>query len=339
MKTPRWLLVLALLATALLAVPAAASAAQIVNTTADEADEVAGGECKTAANKCSLRAAIEVTNLAGVADTILFDGSVFKGRLADTIALTSELPHIEAPVTIDAGTCLTAAGINGPCAGINPATFATGFVVQEDDVSILDLSISDAFGAILVNASNFTAAGDWLGIKLDGQPAAGEEANAGSYGIRVEPNTEKGQIGGTAAVQRNVVAGFRTGLLLRGSKENTVAGNYFGAAPDGTTAVKNLRDLVIADSGGGVQATGNTVGAVVGAQGAGTSACDLGCNVFLSDAASVAAIDLKGQVAFEEKPATGPTTISSSSGTAPWCWWTPRPCRSSPDRKSISWMT
>ncbi len=102
----------------LLALPTFASAAQTVNTVIDEPDDVPGGECKTAANKCSLRAAIQVTNLAGVADNILFDATVFQGTTADAIALTEPLPAITAPVTINAGTCLTQAGVNGPCAGV-----------------------------------------------------------------------------------------------------------------------------------------------------------------------------------------------------------------------------
>lgn len=232
----------------LLALPALASAAYTVDTVSDEPDAVAGGACNTAANKCSLRAAIEVTNLAGIADEILFNGTLFNGQLVDTIVLGSELEPIEAAVTINAGTCPTAAGVNGPCAGVNPSSFATAFVVQSDGVTIRNLAISDAFGGIQVEASEFIAGGNWLGLKLDGLPVGGEEALAGSYGIRIEPKTEKAQIGGTAAVDRNVIGGFTTAIRIRGAKENTVQGNYVGVGPDGTTARPNERALVIADS-------------------------------------------------------------------------------------------
>src|SRR5262249_2111450 len=156
---------------------------------------------------------------------------LFNGEKAATIDLASELPPIEAPVTINAGTCLTEAGINGPCAGINPSTFADGFVVKADGVTIDDIAISDAFGGILVEASEFTAAGNWLGFELDGTPAGGEEDQPGSFGIFIEPGTAKAQIGGTEAVQRNVIGGFEIGLRIRGSKENTVQGSYFGVGP------------------------------------------------------------------------------------------------------------
>jgi hypothetical protein len=300
----------ALLASAclLLALPAFASAAVMVNTVNDE-PALVPGTCSTAALKCSLRAAIEVTNEAGIANEILFDHAVFQGELADTIELGSELEPIEAPVTIDAGVCPTAAGVEGPCAGVNPSTFATAFVVRADEVSILGFAVSDAFGGILVEGSEFTAGGNWLGLKLDGLPAGGEESQSGSYGIKVEPKTAKAQIGGTEVVDRNVIGGFTTALLLRGSKENTVQGNYVGVGPDGTTPRPNTRTLVIADSAVSDLATKNTIGAEVGVEGAGTPGCDHGCNVFVSPDSAEATIDLQGETAFEEKPATGPTTI------------------------------
>jgi len=80
--------------------------------------------------------------------------------------------------------------------------------------------------------------------------------------------------------------------------------------PFGATPALNTRNLVVADPAVGVAATGNTIGADVGETGAGTAACDLGCNVFVSSSTtSEYSIDLHGLSAFEEKPATGPTTI------------------------------
>src|ERR1700760_4852889 len=108
-----------------LSVPALASAAQTwtVTSTADEPDQTPGDEvCKTAANTCTLRAAIEeVENYAGaeVEQEVLFNGT-FNGSTAGTIKLNSPLPEIarELPekVTID-GQCL-AGGELRPCVGI-----------------------------------------------------------------------------------------------------------------------------------------------------------------------------------------------------------------------------
>lgn len=72
--------VLALLAALFLLVfPAAASAADYtVNSTADQEDETPGDEvCKTAANTCTLRAAIEESN----ASINAIDKIVFRQRL------------------------------------------------------------------------------------------------------------------------------------------------------------------------------------------------------------------------------------------------------------------
>ena len=61
-----------------------------------------------------------------------------------------------------------------------------------------------------------------------------------------------------------------------------------------------------------VPATDNQIGADVGAAGAQTAACDLGCNVFASKSSATAAIDLQGVEIEEEKPATGPTQIEGN---------------------------
>lgn len=220
----------------LLALPALSSAAQIVNTVEDAPDAVSGGVCETAAGKCSLRAAIDVTNLAGVADNILFDPTVFKGQASNsTITLSSPLPMIIAPVTINAGTCLTQATVNGPCAGVSGPLGDTAIRVAATGVSIFDLAFADASKGIEANNDDFTAAGNWFGLKLDGTPGV-----ASSFGIAVEPGAGEAQIGGTTEVTRNVFANSTTGLRLRGSQDGVVEGNYFGVGPNGTTARPNV---------------------------------------------------------------------------------------------------
>jgi len=227
----------------LLALPTFASAAQTVNTVLDEPDDVPGGECKTAANKCSLRAAIQVTNLAAVADNILFDATVFQGTTADAIALTGPLPAITAPVTINAGTCLTQAAVNGPCAGVTGPLNEIAINVTGTGVSILDLAFADASKPIEVSGDEFTARGNWLGLELDGT----EGNDDPDFGIALEPGAEEAQIGGTTDVTRNVFANTTVGLRLRGAQDSAVEGNYFGVAPNGTTPALNTRNLVVAD--------------------------------------------------------------------------------------------
>ncbi|TMK56186.1 MAG: CSLREA domain-containing protein [Actinobacteria bacterium] len=290
----------------LLAFPAGASAAFTVNSTADEPDMVPFSPCETAAGKCTLRAAIEVTNLAGTADNILFDATVFEGQLADTIALGTPLPAIKAPVTINAGTCTTAALVLGPCAGVSGPTSNFGISVEADGVTIDDLAITGALTGInVINESqNFTAQGNWLGVKLDGS------AGANNTGIFIDPGSDGATIGGTEAVQRNVIAGNNVeGVDIEGASEAVVRGNYFGVAPDGTTQMANPKNIEITDStaGSGFPAEDNEVGATIEGPALGSETCDGGCNVI--SGATFAGVDLVGEEGGNEEPASGPTTV------------------------------
>ncbi|MDQ2629542.1 MAG: right-handed parallel beta-helix repeat-containing protein, partial [Actinomycetota bacterium] len=288
-----------------LAFPAAASAAFIVNSTADEPDAVAGAPCESAAGKCTLRAAIEVTNGAGVADNILFDAALFDGQLADTIALTSPLPGIKAPVSINAGTCAPLPNPK-PCAGVSGPTGNFGISVEADGVTISGLAVTGALTGISVinESANFTARGNWVGVKLDGS----EGAN--NTGIFIDPGSDGATIGGPEVVQRNVIAGNNLeGLDIQGASDAVIRGNYFGVAPDGLTQMGNAKNIEITDStsGGGDAAEDNEIGAKVEGAALGSAACDGGCNVI--SGATGTGIDLDGQDGSNEAPATGPTIV------------------------------
>ena len=298
----------------LLALPATASAVEYtVNSTGDQEDENLGNEvCKTSANTCTLRAAIEESNASiNAIDKIVFSAA-FDGEQADsTIAVGFSLPEIEDEVLIDGdagGQCETDAGVDGPCVGVKGEA---RFEVDAPQVTIEGLAISDSQIAITVEDDEFEAHDNWIGLELDGTDGPGEQ----SYGIFVGPNAEKTVIGGTAAADRNVFGNTNSALLLRGSSEGKVLGNYFGVRPNGTTLAPNGRDLVVANKrelGGDVAAPENQFGADVGSAGAGTAACDLGCNVFASQALTTAAIDLQGVTLEEEGPADGPTQIEGN---------------------------
>jgi len=297
----------------LLGFPAVASATEyLVNTKADEPDKAPGAPCETNAGVgvCSLRAAIEVANSTpAVADKIFFLS--FTGKLSDTITISTPFATITSPLEINGGTCSTAAGPIGPCVGISGPNGSTAFTVTAESSAIRGLAIATASTGIRVEAKKFTATSDWFGVNLDGGLGA-----PGTFGIAVSPNADEATIGGTAVGDlRNVFANSGTGLQLRGASKATVQGNYFGVKPDGVTAAANTRNLVVADSTGplpdGTPAKNNLIGAAVGSAGAETAACDNGCNVF-AGTPSGAAVNLEGSDAFEEKAATGPTTISGN---------------------------
>ena len=79
----------------------AQAATFIVNSVSDESDaDLNDGVCKTANNLCTLRAAIQQANALPGADIINFD----LGFGTPAIPLTSELPQITSPITIDGNT-------------------------------------------------------------------------------------------------------------------------------------------------------------------------------------------------------------------------------------------
>jgi len=283
-----------------LALPAVAAAEIQINSTADEPDLLPGGACDTLAGDCTLRAAIEVANAAGTAQDVFF-AEPFNGELTDTIALASPLPPIEAPISLAA--CRLGPN-NKPCAAVSGPAGELGITVEADGVSITGLSITGAqIGIDVVNEShNFTAEGNWIGVKLDGT------AGANNTGIFIGPGSDGATIGGSSAGERNVIAGNdEDGLDIEGASNAVIRGNYFGVAPDGTTQMGNATNIQITDStlGGGFAAEDNEVGASIKGAPVISEACDGGCNV-ISGAAK--GIDLNGFLA-AEAPATGPTLV------------------------------
>ena len=297
---------------ALLAPIAASAESHVVNELGDAADAAVGSEgCDSVAGgakQCTLRAAIEESNFStSVDDTIVFAAS-FNGELADTIALGASFPIITDSVTIDgdgAGQCATAAGVSGPCAGVSGPSGGFGLVVEDDGVTIEGLAVTGALtGISVINASEgFVAKDNWLGVKLDGS------AGANNTGLFLDPNSDNATIGGTAATDRNVIAGNNNeGLDIEGASGAVVRGNYFGVAPSGTVGLANAKNIEVTDStaGGGFEAVDNEIGGGVSLAQAATTPCDGGCNV-ISGSLS-AGIDMAG-VGANEAPPSGPTTI------------------------------
>jgi len=313
----------------ILALPASAVAAPvIVNSTGDEKDAVSGGVCETLGGKCTLRAAIEVTNLTlAEKERVEFSGTVFKGTLASMIEPATALPAITAPLEIDGGDCFGEDGPDAPCAGIKGPSGASALTVENaNGVAIKGLSITGAqLGIDVVSSSEgFVASNDWIGLNLN----AAKEGNL--TGIFLDPGSDGATIGASAGSERNVIAGNEgDGLDLNGASEATIQGNYFGVnppeplgLPGGSSQIANGKDIEITDStaGGGVKAENNEVGATIEGAAFTSQACDGGCNVI--SGANGAGVDLNGNGAGQnEAPASGPTSIHgnfigvSASGT------------------------
>ena len=304
------LIVVALAVALALAIPAVASAtiSYVVNSTGDAPDQVPGAPCETATlGECTLRAAIQVSNsTVGVPDRIEFSAA-FDGQTADTIELGSALPKLTDPVHIEGSgynPCTTADdGIEGPCVGVD-ADGGDGLVVEASDTAIDGLAISGAdVGISVVSASEgLTVRNTWLGLKLDGG------AGPATIGIEIGPDSDATAIGGTMPETRNVIANSGVGLKILGADLTLVQGNYFGVAPDGTTAAVNGKDISVADASGGLTAEGTEIGGELSPSETASSACDGACNVI---SGATTGIDLAGS-GIGESLTTGPTTISGN---------------------------
>jgi CSLREA domain-containing protein len=283
-----------------------------VDSKGDEPDASIGTNgCKTAANVCSLRAAIqESNNSTAVDDRISFDFTVFKGDLASKITLGAGLPAITDKAEVNGSSCVTAApgSISGPCVEVGVPLGQSGLTVETDDVSINGLSVTGGgTGIDIIDASSATEiTQSWLGVKLDG-------SNGGNgTGIFIHPDSNNAVIGGSEAGQRNVISNNGTGLDILGADSATIRGNFFGVTPNGQTAAGNtIKDIEITDSteGAGFKAQNNIIGVALPRVEAPTTACDKGCNVI---SGSQYGIDLDGDESQEEAPATGPTPIDSN---------------------------
>lgn len=294
----------------LLAVPNAAMAVvYTVDSTADEGDAAPGGECKTLGNVCTLRAAIEVSNdSAAVTDTILFNPTVFEGQAGDTIEPATPLPKITSTVDINGATCAitTVPLLLGPCVGVNGPGGQSVLTVEADNTSVSRLAITGgAFGINVTNATTgFVARGNWIGLELDG--GNGGFSNAGIF---LDPNSDGATIGGSEAVQSNVIVFSGVGLDIEGASNAVVRGNYFSVRPDGTTPAPSGVAIEITDStvDPEFKAEDNEVGAALSKGAAESSECDGGCNV-ISGSSSIG-VDLNGFSPQNEAPASGPTIV------------------------------
>ncbi|HEY1355987.1 MAG TPA: hypothetical protein VGF09_06700 [Solirubrobacterales bacterium] len=299
-----------------LVVPAASAKTYVVNELGDATDAATNEVCDSVAGgseQCTLRAAIEESNAStGVVDLIGFDGTIFNGEPADTIALGSGLPPITNQVTINGSSCLAAGAPISPCVGVNgPTTEAALTIENTDNVTINGLSITGGqFGIDVIDSSQaFTATNDWIGVKLDGSAAGSLAA-----GIFIDPDSNGAHIGGSNLADRNVISNNGTGLDILGADNAVIQGNFFGVKPDGQTAAGNTnKDIEITDStaGAGFKAENNEIGRQLSPGAPPTLECDEGCNVI---SGSQYGIDLNGNGSAlqEEAPASGPTVIHSN---------------------------
>jgi hypothetical protein len=209
----------------------------------------------------SLREAIIQSNATPGPNLIVFEIIALKGA-TPTIDLTSALPPVTNPVTIDGlsegvqengGGTYTGPPIvvlNGSGAGNN----ASGLTLSTVSGCTVDGLVIDnfSFAAILITgnkAKGNTIFGNYIGINVAGTAAA-----RNGYGIVTE-GAGANTIGGTKAGAGNVISGNFAGLFIKDSG-NLVEGNVIGTSADGTQAVPNTLDGIDVQFG----ASSNTIG-------------------------------------------------------------------------------
>ncbi|MEM7322367.1 MAG: right-handed parallel beta-helix repeat-containing protein, partial [Actinomycetota bacterium] len=235
----------------------------VVNSSGDGADANPGDSvCDTGGTnsdgetECTLRAVIEEANAAVLIDTIHFDIPTSDGGHSSgvwTIRPSSALPTISTAITVDGSTqpgwsADPVIALRADLAG------SVALTVSAADSAIRSLVIHDQTGTgiSLTGADRTVVAGSWIGL----DPAGA--ADGGTVGVAVVGGTDV-VIGGTTAVDRNVISGNGTdGVQVSGSPSGvTVRGNFIGTAADGTTNRGN--------GGSGVAITGGSDTAIGGA--------------------------------------------------------------------------
>jgi hypothetical protein len=208
----------------------------------------------------SLRQAIIDANAAVGADTISFNIS---GSGVKTINLTSALPIITSPVTID-GT--TQAGyspstpmieLNGTSAGAS----TVGLKITAGSSTIKGLIINrfSQHGIMIQTGGTNVLTGNFIGTN-----AAGTAAQGNSWiGLLISASTNN-TVGGTTAANRNIISGNgQTGIYINGTGAtgNVIQGNYIGTDVTGSVDVGNTDQGVLIDNRPSNTVGGTTAGA------------------------------------------------------------------------------
>jgi CSLREA domain-containing protein len=207
-----------------------------VTTTGDGSDSAPGnGVCAASGGGCTLRAAIQEANALAGADVINFS----IGTGAQTISLGAALPNISQAVTIDGWTQPGFAG--SPriyVKGNNLNT--TGLVIGGGGTTVRGLVIANfnGHGVELNGTGGHVLEGNYVGLGPDGTTPVG---NTG-HGVMV--NSDNNRIGGTAIVQRNLIAkntakGNGGGIVLTNANGNTIQGNFIGTDITGNVEQPN----------------------------------------------------------------------------------------------------
>lgn len=239
----------------------------VVNSSDDLDDGIAD------ATHTSLREAIHAANNSPGPDEIRFA----IGSGVQTINLLSPLPAILDTVTIDGTTQPGFAG--SPIIEINGAsltTAASGLAINASDTVVRGLVIN-GFGGAGIDVIDIGTATNFSGVVIEGNfigtDVTGMAARPNLGGIIVE-NGNNHRIGGTTALQRNVISGntapafvpdTHSGIDIINGDGDVIQGNYIGVAADGVSPLGNALNGI----GVNIRGTGVVTHLMIGGTAAG----------------------------------------------------------------------
>jgi hypothetical protein len=200
----------------------------------------------------SLRQAILDSNAMPGTNTIDFN---IPGTGVQVIQPLSELPFITNPVVLDGTSQPGYAGsplieLDGSNAGV---ASALGITAGSSTVEGLAIDNWSAAGIVLNSGSNNVIQSDYVGVTPDGNSAA----SAGSYGIAIGAGSSNNLIEGDV-----VSASGTANILIQGTNNNTIIGNFIGTNAAGTAGFKGATATGVSLTNG---AQNNTIGGSVAA--------------------------------------------------------------------------
>ena len=183
------------------------------------------------------------------------------------------LPVLIGPVTVDGFTQAGAQpnslpdGNNAVLAiQLSGMSRVDGLTLTDRDARVRGFSLTEFSAAITLGGTNNQVAGCWLGLAPNGSNGPN------NFGV-VATGGERGVIGGLQAADRNVISANQfTGIILSGTRDFVVAGNFIGTDSSGLQTRPNDPNGITVTGGGNTTIGGATTSArnlIAGHRGAG----------------------------------------------------------------------
>jgi hypothetical protein len=206
------------------------------------------------AGRGSLRQAI--LNANRVAGVQLIDFDIPGGADCYTIVLATPLPAITDSVIVDART--QPGFVDHPVVELDGSELpdgSNGLVLLVGNSQIRGLSIHGFSGAgIAISGvdAETSVTGNLIAGNDIGTDCTGLEALGNGHGITITQSS-RNTIGGTSALDRNVISANGQGIILnQSSSENLILGNYIGTNATGASALGNtLNGILVTNSSNG----------------------------------------------------------------------------------------